>query len=83
MGKIDITGLDYNMVLAYVVSRCSGEATLAERMGAAPGASDPFAPLEDIKPQLMKLVAELQQSGKPLDRQSIDLALTDRVTRTD
>lgn len=83
MKKIDITGLDYKMVLAYVISRCSGESTLAERMAAAPGARDPFAPLEDIKPQLMELVAELQQSGKPLDRQSVNLQLTDRVTRTD
>jgi hypothetical protein len=84
MQKINITGMDYDMIKAFVVSRYFGEATAAERMASSvPGARDPFAAIASIRSALEQFAHELRQQSSDLSAAQVNVALSKKIKRSD
>jgi DNA-binding FrmR family transcriptional regulator len=81
---IDITGLDYNQVKAFTLSRYSGEATAAERMASSsPDASDPFEAIASVRSALEQFAQELRQQSSEMSAAQVIFALSKRIRRSD
>jgi hypothetical protein len=81
---IDITGMDYDQVKAFVLSRYAGEGTAAERMASSvPGASDPFAAIASIRSALERFAQELRQQSSKLSVAQVVFALSKKIRRSD
>lgn len=81
---IDITGLEFEMVEAFVVSRYYGESTLIERMAStSPEAIDPFQPLSSIRAKLDALAAQLRCQTPGLTNDEVSNQLSRYIHRSD
>ena len=81
---IDITGLDYDQIEAFVLSRYAGEATAAERMASSSSnAADPFAAIAAIRPQLEQFAQDLRERSPQLSSDQVIFALTKQIRRSD
>jgi hypothetical protein len=79
--KIDITGLNYDEIDAYVCSRYFGHTTAAERMASASdSAVDPFAAIEKVRDDLDNFLAGLPDG---LKRGELLIKLIEVIERND
>jgi hypothetical protein len=78
MTKIQATGLHPEMLRTFFLSRYWKQASVVERMAAAPGASSPFDRIpKAVKAQIMALIEELREQG--IQDNSVLLAEFDRA----
>jgi hypothetical protein len=80
---INITGLDFNQVCDYVVSRYFQEGAIAEKMNTVESGGDVFAKLNAIKPDLDAFVEELRQESADFDATRVKVKLSLMVERYD
>lgn len=81
---IDITGMDYNQIKDFVLSRYSGEATAAERMASSsPDTSDPFEAIAPARSALEQFAQELRQQSSEMSAAQVVFALSKRIRRSD
>ncbi len=73
MQKINVTGINQELLEAFFLSRYYRESSIFERMSAVPGGISPFdrAIPKPTQVQILQLVEDLQQQDTPDDRDTL------------